>query len=419
MFACVHANSGNLFRLASSFSPVVEHTTIDTVIFSINGLERLIGTAHEIASEISRQGAALHIMQGGLAIAHNPDTAFLIATNVRGATIIPPGHEADFLCDLPVSAFPTNQEILETLERWGIETLGGLAALPEIGLAERFGEEGVRLRRLALGQTQRPLRVFSPEKQFVKRLELEYPIDLIERLLFVISSILHDLAGSLRHHGLATNRLKVVLELENGSRYERVQEFPAPFHEPLVLLKMVQVDLEAHPPKSAIVAVRIALNPVPPQTLQHGLFAPSYPAPQKLQLGLTRIAGLVGKSNVGSPSLLNTHRPDAFVVNPFSPPKTTIEPEVSAVSFKTAFRIFRPALSAVVELKKDKPAHVAASGIRGAVSTSSGPWRSSGEWWTDTYWARDEWDVELNTGGTYRIYFKLDTRNWLIEGVYD
>ena len=35
----------------------------------------------------------------------------------------------------------------------GIRTLGDLAALPEIGLAERLGEAGCRLRRLALRQS--------------------------------------------------------------------------------------------------------------------------------------------------------------------------------------------------------------------------------------------------------------------------
>jgi len=419
MFACVHASHANLFRLANSFSPEVECTSVDTVIFSIDGLERLIGSPHEIAAEISRQGAALGIIHGGLAIAHNPDTAFLIARHVRGITIVPQGHEADFLSDIPVSALGTTPKMLETFELWGIQTLGALAALPETGLAERLGQEGVRLHQLAWGKLQRTFRVFSPQKKFIKRFGLEYPIDLLERLLFVISSILHDLTSDLRHHGQATNRLRLVLELETGSRYERIQEFSTPLHDAAVLLKVIQVDLEAHSPKGAVTGVQIELTPVPPQILQHGLFAPSCPAPQKLQLALTRITKLVGEDNVGSAVLLNTHRPDAFVMNRFSASKSTTEAEIAPTSLQSAFRIFRPARSAVVQVKEDRPAHVAASGIRGEVAISSGPWRSSGEWWADTCWARDEWDIELREGGIYRIYFRLDTRNWLIDGVYD
>jgi protein ImuB len=426
MFACVHAKHGDLFSLASSFSPAVEQTTPDTVVFSIDGLEKLIGTPHQIASEICRQGAALGMAQGSLAIADDPDTAVLIVRNIRGVTIVPAGEEAEQLADLPVEtlqgveALDAVPEIVETFERWGIRTLGALAALPEVGLAERFGEEGVRLHRLALGRTRRILRLSTPENKFEKRVELEYSIDLLEPLLFVVSSILHELTDKLTHHGLSANRLDLILELENGASHERTQEFGVPLHEPVPLLKLVQVDLEAHPPAAAVVAVRIELNPVPPQTLQHRLFAPSHPAPQKLQLVLTRIAGLVGEHNVGSALLLNTHRPDAFVMQPFSPPKLVRNaPAPPNRSLQIAFRLFRPALSAAVHVKEERPTRVAASGIRGIVLTASGPWRSSGEWWTDTRWARDEWDIDLSDGGIYRIYFRLDSRNWFVEGVYD
>src|SRR5258706_15232538 len=169
MFACVHSRTGDLLALANAFSPVIEQTDTDTVIFSIAGLGSLIGTPHQIASEISRQGAALGIIQASLAIAHNPDTAVLIARNTLGVTIVPPGQEATCLSALPTTALDTTPQILETFERWGIRTLGAVAALPEIGLMERFGEEGIRLRRLALGRTQRLLRIFSPENKFEKR----------------------------------------------------------------------------------------------------------------------------------------------------------------------------------------------------------------------------------------------------------
>jgi protein ImuB len=419
MFACVHSRNGDLLALANAFSPVMEQTFPDTVIFSIAGLESLIGTLHQIASEISRQGAALGIIQASLAIAHNPDTAVLLARNTQGVTIVPTGDEATCLSGLPVAALDTTPQILETFDRWGIRTLGALAALPEIGLVERFGQEGIRLRRLALGRTQRLLRVFSPENKLEKHVELEYSIELLEPLLFVISSILHDLTESLYQKSLATNRLSLDLELEDGSHHQRVQEFSVPLREPQTLLKIVHLDLEAHPPRTAIVAVQIELNPVDPQTVQHTLFVPAHPAPQKLQLALTRIAGIVGEHNVGSAFLLNTHRPDAFVLRPFSPPKPMAGSERPGRSLQMAFRVFRPALPAAVHIKGDTPTQVAASGIRGTVLTASGPWRSSGEWWAESRWARDEWDVDLSDGGVYRLYYRMDSRNWFVEGFYD
>ena len=193
-------------------------------------------------------------------------------------------------------------------------TLAELAALPEIGLAERFGEAGVHLRRLALGQTQRVLRITTPENKFEKRVELDHSLELLEPLLFVLSSILNELLSAMRRLSLGANRIHLGLDLlglEGGakSRHERILEFAAPIQDAAMLLKILQLDLEAHPAAAPITAVRIELNPVPPQSVQHGLFLPSQPEPQKLQLVLTRIAGLVGEHNVGSPALLEELQP--------------------------------------------------------------------------------------------------------------
>jgi protein ImuB len=419
MYACVHSTHGDLFALASSFSPEVERTSPGTVVFSIAGLGRLMGTPHQIAAEIGRCGAALGI-QASLAIANNPDTAVLIATNKPGVTIVPPGKEADFLGHFPVETLDATPQLIETLERWGIRTLAGLAALPEIGLAERFGEAGVHLRRLALGRTQRVLRIATPENKFEKRVELDHPLELLEPLLFVLSSILNELLTAMRRLSLAANRVHLGLELEDKSRHERILEFAAPLQDASMLLKILQLDLEAHPPAAAITAVRIELNPVPSQSVQHGLFLPSQPEPQKLQLVLTRIAGLVGEHNVGSPALLDTHRPDAFTMLPFRPPAPAAAAEPAPrSSLQIALRMFRPNLEAAVRVKQERPAEVAATGVRGAVLTASGPWRSAGEWWTETRWVRDAWDIDLSDGGVYRIYLRLDSRRWFVEGVYD
>jgi protein ImuB len=435
MFACLHSTNsdssrGDLFALASSFSPEVERTGPGTVVFSIAGLRRLMGPPHQIAAEIGRCGEALGI-QASLAMAANPDTAVLIARNKPGVTIVPAGKEADFLGSLPVEVLTATPHLLETLERWGIRTLAGLAELPEIGMAERFGEEGVHLRRLALGHTQRVLRIATPENKFEKRVELDHPLDLLEPLLFVFSSILNELLTAMRRLSLAANRIHLGLELEDKSCHERILEFAAPLQDAQMLLKILQLDLEAHPAQAAITAVRIELNPVQPQTVQHGLFLPSQPEPQKLQLVLTRLAGLVGEHNIGSPSVLDTHRPDAFAILPFRPPAPATAPPHAAGELRcaacflgVALRMFRPPLQATVRLKQERPAEVAATGVQGTVLTASGPWRSAGEWWTETQWVRDAWDIDLSDGGVYRIYLqldpqRLDSRRWFVEGMYD
>jgi hypothetical protein len=66
----------------------------------------------------------------------------------------------------------------------------------------------------------------------------------------------------------------------------------------------------------------------------------------------------------------------------------------------------------------------------GLVQMRAGPWRTSGGWWVETSancqlrtenrnWDRDEWDVTLSDGATYRVFRERDTDAWFIEGVVD
>jgi protein ImuB len=421
MFACLHASSlGNaLAALAAEFSPLVEKTAPDTVIFSIVGLERLIGGPRQIAAEVARRGHEMGI-HANLAIAHNPDTARLAARHLPGITIIPPGKEADRMGVIPVASLDATPELIETLDRWGIRTLADLAALPEIGLAERLGEESVWLRRLALGRTRRPLKIAATPQDFERRLDLEHPIALVEPLLFLLASLLGDLTGKLEEQSLAANRIHLALELGNKSEHRRTLEFPVPVRESKILLKHLQLDLEAHPPPAAVVAIRIRLDPAKPRVLQNGLFVPSAPAPDKLQVVLARVAGLVGEGHAGSPEVLNTHRPDAFRIRAFSVEQNATPREMHPnAPLRLAFRVFRPSLAARVRVQREQPVQVTAPGVRGNVLAAAGPWRSAGEWWMETCWARDEWDVSLSDGALYRLYWDLRARGWFVDGIYD
>jgi len=404
MFACVYAPSceqATLLALASSFSPLVEDTAPGIVIFSIVGLGRLIGTPQEIAATVARRGAEAGI-QANLAISADPDTAMLAARHFRGITLIPPDREADRLGTLPVHVLPAEPELIETLDRWGIRTLAELAALPELGFIARFGEPGERIMRLARGETHRSLRVMTPPESYQRRIELEHPQRLLEPLLFVISSLLNELM-----QGLSFNRVTLML-----NQIPRTLEFPVPVRDSKVILKQLQFDLEAHPPQSAILSVEVQLNPTEARMLQHGLFIPQAPAPEKLQLTLARLTALLGEGNVGSPELLDTHRPDAFVMRPFSAEVPTA-PAQPPTTIRFAFRYYRPPIAAQVRMKAERPVSINAQPIL----TAAGPWRVSGDWWTTAPWDREEWDVELSNGGLYRVY--QASQRWFLEGMYD
>jgi protein ImuB len=194
-----------------------------------------------------------------------------------------------------------------------------------------------------------------------------------------------------------------------------------------------------HPPQSAVKSVSIHCEPVKPRVLQNGLFTPLAPAPDKLELTLARLGKLVGEKNIGSPVLLNTNRPDAFSMKRFvlktkeigkrGKRSNNLQSAICNLPSRQClgFRMFRPPLRAVVEIASGWPVQVSAWGkqrsVYGKVVSLAGPWRSTGDWWRNDSWDRDEWDVALESGreqqALYRIYRELKSGNWFVEGNYD
>ena len=329
MFACVYSpnleSARSLVDCAYAFSPLVEETAEDTVVLDIEGCELLFGSPRDVAKEIARHAAKLGI-KANVAVAHNPDAAIHAARCFAGVTVIAPGKESKHLGDLPLAALDGTlarveadraAKILETLELWGIRCFRELAALPEAGVSERLGPEGVRLQKLARGENDRPLLLTKPVPSFEKSIELDDPIELLEPLSFILARLLNQLCANLQAHGLAVDSFQLRLKLEDKTEHERSIRLPFPMRDSRIFLKLLLLDIESHPPQLAIVAVSITCEPARPRSIQNGLFQPLAPEPEKLELTLARLTRLVGESNVGSPELVDTHRPGVFRLKRF------------------------------------------------------------------------------------------------------
>ena len=454
MFACIHAPhiSANLSlaEFAYGFSPVVEEVRQGTVVVDIEGCELLFGSAYQLANEVlqrSRKSRA----EGGIesivnvSLAANPDAAIHAATNLKGITFVSPGEELTCLGEFPIEQLDYSllevekkvaDEILETLRLWGISSFAEFAALPVTGVAERLGQVGLKLQQLAAGKTERHLKVKQPAPVFAYSFELEHALTELEPLSFIFARLLHQLCAALNAYALATNELCVSLQLEDQTIHERRLSLPHPLRDHKVFLKLLLLDAEMHPPQAAVSSVSITCEPVKPRVLQNGLFVPLAPAPDKLELTLARLAKLVGEENIGSPSLLDTHRPDAFSLKRFTLKSETRQRRgrkkgqqqiVVGDQLCLGFRMFRPPLRAIVEVHQGWPTQISAWGkqqrsVYGKVVGVAGPWRTTGDWWRDDRWARDEWDVTLERSGQqtlYRIYRELKSDNWFVEGNYD
>jgi len=439
----------------------------------LDGMEPLFGSLPKIARDVARRAFDLGL-EANVAVAANPDTAVLAAHGFSGVIVIPEGKEAEQLGNLPLEVLFTkghDPQTLEILELWGIRNFRALAALPEIALSERLGQEGIRLQQLARGRSFRTLVPVEPPLNFTEAIELEYPLMLLEPLAFLLARLLDQLCSRLGARALATQELNLQLELENGflaekasttdhegtgaparpieyssraqarQTFHRTLRLPVPLLDAKVFLKLLQLDLNAHPPGAPIVKIQLSAAPVRPRAAQSGLFLPPTPEPEKLELTLARIAGIVGENKVGSLQLLDTHRPEAFRMHRFvsdldqkqparrskaCPNKDSgAEPKPQNETAVTAMRIFRPPLRATVTLQEGRPAHIACAKrkeICGEILWAAGPWRTSGDWWEQDGWARDEWDIALHGASSialYRLVRDLLNGQWLLEGNYD
>ena len=449
-----------LLDCAQSFSPRVEDVACDTVVLDLAGLQPLFGPLPKIARALSRRAADLGL-EASVAVASNPDAAVLAARGFSGVTVIPDGKEAEQLGSLPVEVLFANvneesAQILETFSRWGIRKLRDLTALPDVALSERMGQAGVRLRMLARGATSRIVVPVEPPLIFEETIELEYPLVLLEPLAFLLRRLLEQLCARLEARALATQELRLSLELQNGWQEEtaelapgldpstslragsrgrpsphgpfrRTLRLPTPMLDSLTFLKLLQLDLKAHPPGAPIVKIHLAAEAVRPRVAQSGLFLPPSPEPEKLELTLARIAGIVGEDKVGSLELLDTHRPEGFrmmhfAAKPFSPQRHW---DTEKDDLVTALRMFRPPVSVAVSMQDGKPVAINSAKnkeVRGKILWAAGPWRSSGDWWEQDGWARDEWDIAVQgkTGiALYRLVRDLLAGKWFVEGTYD
>lgn len=414
MFACLHApgNLAVLVACAGHFSPLIEETSPDTVVFDIHGLRRIFGTPEQIASEIQRRVG----IAANLAIASNPDAAVHAARGIRGTTILAAGREAEILAPLPPHLLGGSPEFARSLDLWGIRTFGEFTGLPPLGVAARLGEEGTHLQQLARGEVRRQLRLRVDPLVFREKKELEDSVDLLEPLLFLLSQMVNELCERLRFHGRFTNEIRLWLKLERASDHTPRLCLPVPMLNSQVLLKLLQLELNDRPPQAPVEKIQLEMMPVEPRTTQHGLFLPSSPEPEKLEITLARIRGLVGTANVGAPQIVNTHRPDAFRITQLITAKGASLP----LRPKLALRRFRPPRPAQVWCADHgRPARVFSSVVGGRVVTCAGPWWTSGDWWASDVWKHQEWDVEIHSGGVSRIYQDCLLGKWFIEGSYD
>ncbi|MEM6701285.1 MAG: hypothetical protein AAF690_01200 [Acidobacteriota bacterium] len=406
-----------------------------------------------------------------LGIASSKMAARVAAGLPNSPTIVAPGEEALFLAPLPLHRLSPEAEVAETLKRWGIGSIGEFAKLPKNEVASRLGQLGQQLHTVARGIDPKPLIAREPPQTFREGMTLEWPIVNLEALLFVARTALERLVERLDRRGLGCRRLELSLQLEPDGFWERSIDLPSPTREVKTLLTLLRLDLEAHPAGAPVTGFALTAHPDAAKLAQLSLLGPASLSPDRLATTLARLFTLLGPGRVGSPRTQDGHSPERFrLVEYTPPPPPKVKERVDPGRGLLAVRVLRPAVEIDVVTNEERPQSsppqqvgnedaaalsldrqpglfrraparrprpleireseepVETEGegskrkqlkIKGRIRVASGPWELEEQWWSESRVERDYWDVELQSGGLYRIYRdRLDGR-WFADGIYD
>jgi protein ImuB len=350
----------------------------------------------------------------------------------------------------------SSDDLLQTLHRWGVTTLGAFAALPPIDLFERLGTAGLAWQAVARGEDARPLVRTTLEEPFEAFAPLEWPVDTLEPLSFVLSGLLEPLCLRLERAERGVAALQTILQLVTRTLHVRRLELPAPMRDAKVLRTLILLDLESHPPDAGIDRVTLAIEPTPERIVQHSLLTRARPSPEQVATLVARLTAVLGEGRVGAPALVDSHASAAFALRPFDgdavasmAEPVTVMPATSVSASRAhltmassrpqtgyVLRRFRHLLPVRVERARGRPVHVIvpSGGVPigqlrgGRILQAAGPWRTSGAWWTNVSatrepdgspWDCDEWDVVVASGAALRLSRHRATGQWYVDGVLD
>ncbi len=422
-----------LLECAGLFSPRVEDQSSDrtcALIADISGTERLLGSPEALALKMRAHAAQLGIF-ASIAISGNAQAAVCAARGLmfqrkcvrKSVLAIPVGEEAAALGSLPLAVLDLSAEQAEVFTLWGIHTLGDLAALPEEGLISRLGQEGKRLRQRARGEYPHLLRPTEQDFSLRERMELDAPVENLDSLLFVLGPMLDQLIGRAHARALALATVTVTFMLEGGVLHYTAVRPATPSSDKASLLKLLHLELSAHPTNAAVVGMELSADAGGATKLQLGLFSPQLPDTSRLDVTLARIRAIVGEDRVGAAVLEDTHRPDAFHMKAFVVPRTVPKTRSSTDGLYTAALRLRPPEPVHMALGKAGPSSFVFRQQPYAVERAYGPWYASGAWWSHTAWSTEQWDIAARcpTGSSLLCCVTRDLARgaWQIEAIYD
>jgi protein ImuB len=416
-----------LLECAGRFSPRVEDCSKERAflcVIDIAGIRGLFGPPEVLAQSLLADVRALGI-DARVAVSSNFNASVALAKGLsegNSLQVVHAGDEATALVALPVSVLDLSDEQAATFALWGIRTLGMLADLPEKELIARMGQAGKRLRQLARGAMPHLFQPQDPPFALEERMDLDSPLEALDALLFVVNLMLNQVILRASARVLALASVTITLTLEGGTAHARTVRPALPSNDRQLWIKLLHLDLEAHPPQAPILAVVLRAESGSTSKVQLGLFAPQLPEPSRFDVTLARIRAIVGDRNAGRAVLKDSHEPDGFSMESFTIPDARPS-RIPHSPPRPAVRRLRPPEVVFITLQNARPAAFIFRSQRYTVERAYGPWQSGGEWWNATLWGCEEWDLVARAQGGAMLcgclVRDLLCDQWRMAGLYD
>lgn len=407
---------------AGRWSPLVEVDS-DSLKLDVTGVAHLFGNEQALSHDMQRRFAGIGLT-ARIAIGPTSAAAWALAHQDPG---ICRDNVKERLAPLHVSALRVNANIVRTLERLGLKTIGALLDVPRLALVRRFrgAEDVVDALDRAIGRKPEPLTSAPIDLPPRALLKLEEPATYSEAAGQALEQLVPALVDQLQKRRLGTRRLSLIGYRVDGSVAIASVATAIPSREPchlhrLLVEKTTSLDPEFGFDAFALIADRTEDL----DAAQESLVAEPSDARELARL-VDRLTVKLGPKRVRRPRHCESHLPERASG---WEPAIHLHPPSGRGENRPQRLLDRPeAIDVIYATPEGMPRRFVWRRRVHDIARVEGPERIAPEWWRQSSSARlrDYYRVEDEAGCRYWIYREGligDGRggvpSWFVHGLF-
>ncbi|MYC29282.1 MAG: hypothetical protein F4X65_04225 [Chloroflexi bacterium] len=229
----------------------VEDSDLGTAWVGIDGLEQMYGGEARLVATLLNVIPRWLNPRIGVGQGKFPALVAARSSGPLGATRVP-ADPAAFLAPHPVDLLPVSSGTRESLHRFGLHTLGQIAAMPCSMLVDRFGHEGWRAWSLSNGNDDTPLVPLRQEEAVVERTSLPFSSTSLELLLVAVDTLLRRAYARPEIRGRYAGKVNLECTVFRAAPWQKSIAFQEGVNRWERASFIVRSRLEAEPPEAPV-----------------------------------------------------------------------------------------------------------------------------------------------------------------------